>query len=310
MKTNHNINVNCEADVAFSFCLNVENWPSVFPPCLAANVVSETPTEQVIDITAIANDSILSWTSKREIDRQARTISFKQTKPSPLLKYMQGTWQVNVQENGCSIELIHEFEVKEAVSGLVEGVETREQAHSYMLECIERNSNKELGAIKEAIEKQALSHEFEATMTLPYTKSAVFQLLRDAKHWPQLLPHCEEVQMHYQDHENQEFTMVVKVEDKEEKIRSIRKVEGGKISYFQPSPPPALLEHQGYWTVKEVETGVEITSWHNIVVNADFWTDTAVDQAKAKIETAINNNSIGTMKAIDSSLKGTEHATA
>jgi len=298
MKTCHSIQVSCSADKAFEFCLNVSRWPEVFPPCLDAKVLDESDTVQNIHLTARANDQVFSWKSTRHLDRNNRSIRFSQVKVSPLVNYMHGTWTVEQNDLGCEIALTHDFEVKDSVKGLVEGVNSSDDATAFMLKSVEDNSHRELAAIKRELERANMVHEFSETLVIPYSKNAIYQLLRDASQWPWLLPHCNSVDMHYQDPTYQEFTMCVQVGDIEEKIRSIRFLKGDSLEYFQPAPPPALTEHQGRWTLTETDGGIEVESWHSITLNPEFWKDTTIDAAKQKVETAINKNSMGTMQAI------------
>src|SRR5208337_1096442 len=92
MKTDHTIEVGCDIETAFHLCLDVANWPEVFPPCLDAKVLTETETSQHIALTAKANGNVFSWESKRQIDRNKHRIEFFQAKPSPLVKFMKGSW--------------------------------------------------------------------------------------------------------------------------------------------------------------------------------------------------------------------------
>jgi aromatase len=303
MKTEHTIEVACHPDDAFALCLGVDRWPDVFPPCLDAVVLELTDRRQTIRLTAKANGHIFSWESKRRLDRAARTIEFSQSTPSPLVAYMNGHWAVQAAEGGCRVMLVHEFAVKEVVAGLVNGVTTPDEAMSFMLRTIEDNSTKELAAFKAALERDQRMHEFSESLVITGAhKRVAYRLLADLRGWPWLLPHCDAIEVFYDDGRYQEFCMQVRVADRTEKIRSMRILGDDCIDYFQPEPPPALEEHRGRWTVTDTEEGVEIVAWHSIVLARDYWADTSLDEAKRKVEAAINANSMGTMKAIMSKL--------
>lgn len=304
MKTNHAIEVQCGADAAFALCVDVSGWPSIFPPCLDAKVIAETDTQQTIALTAKANDQIFSWQSTRQIDRKARRIGFEQARPSPLVKYMKGEWSVNQAGPTCIINLAHEFEVADDVANRVPNVSTQGEAMAFMVDTVENNSAKELASIKKELERSFWRHEFSEAMLIQHSPGAIFKLLRDASNWPWLLPHCEGVEMIYEDPHYQEFIMRVRVGGIEERIRSIRALRPNLIEYFQPTPPPALKEHQGRWILRETEAGVEVTSWHSVILNEAYWQGFSVDEAKQKVETAINRNSLGTMRAIAEKLEG------
>lgn len=308
MKTIHSIDVACHADEAFAMGLRVDAWPDIFPPCLAARVLDETETEQVIALTARANDTVLSWESTRRLDRAARSISFVQSKPSPLLSSMAGAWSFTPLETGCRIDLSHEFEIAEAVAGLVGGVETRADAERFMADAVETNSHRELAAMAGALERAHWRGEFEESLLIRAPLALIHRLLREASEWPSLLPHCEGVDVTYDDGVFQEFVMIVKVGEMREEIRSIRVLSDTEISYFQPTPPPALVEHRGRWTLRETADGVAVTSWHDVVLAPAFWGETPPADALAKVADAINRNSMGTMKAIAAKLGGSADA--
>ena len=308
MRTDHSIQVAWPADQAFRVSLEVNHWPEIFPPCLAAKVLEETDTRQRIALTARANDRVFSWESVRVIDRDRRQISFFQSKPSPLVRFMNGTWSFEPENAGCLITLTHDFEVADSVTGVVEGVGTREEATRFMLGTIEANSRKELAAIAARLERDFWRHTFEESLIIRRPAELVSRLLQDAASWPWLLPHCNDVRMIYDDGAFQEFVMVVQVGEKTEVIRSIRVLSPNRIEYFQPEPPPALREHRGRWTVTERPDGVEVVSWHDVVLNPEFWSGKDPQAAKHQVETAINRNSLGTMQEIAAKLEGTNHA--
>ncbi len=115
MKTDHTISGDFEPEAAFALGLDVAQWPEIFPPCLAASILNECEKEQTIAITAWAADEIFTWQSVRKIDRVARTISFQQSKTSPLVKSISGQWSFEDAQDGCVIRLTHEFDITDDV---------------------------------------------------------------------------------------------------------------------------------------------------------------------------------------------------
>lgn len=304
MKTDHTIFVNSASEDAFAIGLDVTQWPEIFPPCLDAKVLDESETRQTIALTARANDQIFSWQSVRNVDRQKRRISFQQQKTSPLVKSMRGTWSFEDEGDGCLIRLTHEFEVADDVADVVPGVATRKDAADFMMSSIESNSTRELGAIARHLERKAWSHRFAENLLIDAAPEVILDLLWDAQEWPSLLQHCTGMEVLYDDGANQEFVMVVQVGETSERIRSIRRKGDEGISYFQPTPPDPLLEHRGRWSFRATPEGTEVTSFHDVVLNAPFWEakGAAADDAKQTVENAINRNSLGTMTAIKNRL--------
>jgi aromatase len=310
MKIEHVIDVDATADAAFELCVNVAHWPEVFPPCLDARVIEESDSKQKIFLTARANDQVFSWESERRIDRIARRITFSQATPSPLVEYMRGEWEVNTRDKKTVIRLSHDFMVRDPVAGLVMGVNTSDDAMAFMRKTVDENSTRELNAIAAHLQRGVWRHEFSEAMLINQPRTAVYKLLSDVKNWPWLLPHCNSIDMSYEDPCYQEFTMSVRVGNKEERIRSVRALRADCIEYFQPEPPPALKEHQGRWMLRDTVAGVEVTSWHAVVLNPDAWSGHDPEDAKLKVAEAINRNSLGTMDAIFRKLGGNKHGGA
>src|SRR5579883_2073355 len=185
----HSIEVKTEINKAIQLCLDVENWPIYFEPCKAAKIVKQTAHSQLIEITAQANDQIMTWQSQREIDADTYTIHFQQVKPSVLLKSMTGAWRYYPTQEGVLISLEHQFEVKENVSNLVNGVHTRDDAVSYMKKAIHNNSERELKAIKAILESSHrkiddLSLEFQESLPISLSPDKVFDFLKNVGRWP------------------------------------------------------------------------------------------------------------------------------
>jgi len=142
-----------DMDKVFQTCVNVENWHNIFPRCIKASVLSYENNEQLIEITGNINESIITWQSIRPIDYASRTIGFRQVKPMPLLKSMEGAWRFYLLEDSILISIEHRFEVKDDVTGITEGINSREEAIAYIEKMIRINASEELRLLKEALEK-------------------------------------------------------------------------------------------------------------------------------------------------------------
>lgn len=305
----HSIEVSTTIDAAFQMCVDVEKWPDYFPPCKKAKILKKENNKQFIEIQAEANGSELTWQSERDIDFTTHTIQFRQSKPSPLLKKMEGAWRFDRLKEGILISLEHAFEINDVIDGIIDTVNTKEDAIAYMEKCIHQNSQRELEAIKILLEKKKLpqsdtSHEFEESILISLPANKVYEHLQNITRWPERLPHCNKVDVIYDDGIDQEFYMEVDVNGKNEKIRSIRHCEVPYlITYFQPNPPPILKKHRGSWRIQSIEPDKTLlTSYHFIEIHSDNikkrWSQVTTDEAKKLIETAISNNSRITMESI------------
>ncbi len=310
--TMHSIEINADISRVYEMCANVLKWPEYFPPCKKARIISENDNIQIIEITARSNETEFTWQSERKLYPDSYRIDFHQSKPSPLVKYMQGTWRVITLNKGVLLTLEHVFEVKDEVAGLVENVDNKDDALEFMFRTIENNSKQELGSIKQILEKEGLGKLeaiFKNGIEINATAEQVFNLLYNVQEWPQLLPHCKKINMLYEDGHNQEFEMtVIGAQDKLEVMRSIRHGHANNlIEYFQPSLPPALKRHEGKWLITETEHGIYLEAWHSITLSEEgvknFWGDLAMEQALKYVEQAIERNSMTTMQTIKSYLE-------
>lgn len=310
--TMHAIEINGSIEKVYDLCANVLKWPEYFPPCKKAKIISEEGNVQVIEITAQSNDTEFTWQSERRLYPRSHRIDFYQSKPSPLVEYMRGTWSAIKLQEGVLLTLEHVFEVKENVEGLVETVKSKEEALDFMYRSIENNSRKELASIKKIVENNDLKKNeaiFSSMIEINATAENVFNTLYNAKEWPKLLPHCKKITMLYEDGRNQEFEMtVIGAQDKIEVMRSIRHGHAPNfIEYFQPSLPPALSRHEGKWIITETVHGVTLEAWHSITLSEEgvkkLWGEIEIEKALDFVEKAIGKNSMITMQTVKSHLE-------
>jgi aromatase len=310
--TRHAIEINSTVNDAFILISNAGEWSRIFPPCKSSRIVDTYGNHQIVEITAEANNEVFTWVSHRRLYKEAHVIDFIQEKPSPLLKKMSGSWRVDKCDRGVVLSIEHRFSLLDSVKGIIEGVNTQEDALKFMHKTIAKNSNAELLSIKDILEKgipqSTNDFEFEESIVIPVSKDKAYDLLKNVRLWPSLLPHCRDIHVNYDDNCNQEFVMKVDVKGEVENIRSIRKCTLNKIEYFQPEPPPVLNEHRGYWTVVGNDSESKITSWHAIKINqgkaSQLLKTETVKQSFDIIRQAINNNSMQTMQAIKLYLLG------
>jgi len=310
--TIHSIEINADIDSVYEMCANVLKWPEYFPPCKKARIISEKENVQVIEITAESNETEFTWQSERKLYPDTYSIDFQQSKPSPLVKYMQGVWQMFKLNKGTLLTLEHAFEVKDDVEGIVENVRSKEEALQFMHRTIENNSRKELSSIKKILESVGLGKAeaiFSSGIEIKATAEQVFNLLYNVQDWPQILPHCKKIKMIYEDGRNQEFEMtVIGAQENLEVMRSIRHgYANTTIEYFQPSLPPALQRHEGKWIITEAENGVYLEAWHSIALSEEgvrkLWGEIKMEKAVQLVQQAIEKNSMITMQTLKAYLE-------
>ncbi|WNG34354.1 hypothetical protein F0U61_12470 [Archangium violaceum] len=314
----HHIEVDADVEAAFALCFNVERWPQIFPPCKAAKVLEQDERSQLIELTALANGQPMTWRSRRELFRDSRVITFRQVKPSPLLSWMEGVWHFYPLRKGTLVVLEHRFDIKEQLDANhgIQGVTNPREALEFMKRSVDTNSQRELSAIKEYLERDpsrstthAWRRQFEEQLVIAAEPEAIFELLKRADEWPRLLPHCHSVEMVYDDGHQQEFIMTVSTQAGQERIRTVRHCNPYScVSYFQSEPPPLIQIHTGEWLLEPVSGGVRVTSRHLVELKPDkvkqFWGELSPGEALDRVEKAINANSRGTMQAIQKRLAG------
>jgi aromatase len=152
--TIHSILCHAPTNAVYGIISNSARWPDIFEPCLNVESLEKKDGYEVIRVTAEVNQVEMQWVSHRVLNEEIYGIDFETNPPLPLLKSMQGRWRVvPIQEGECLLFLEHNFEVKDDVTGIVEGVATPEQAVDFMMQALHRNTIKELNSIKKLAEQ-------------------------------------------------------------------------------------------------------------------------------------------------------------
>lgn len=137
----HECIVDCKPEDVFKICIEVEKWPEIFPPCHATKVLEQSDSHIEFQITADVNDgNTATWVSRRLYDKKDMNISFEQTKVIPPLKSMKGEWSFDQIGDKTNVKLVHIYEADD-------------EHHEMIQRVLDRNSNAELNAIKEYVEK-------------------------------------------------------------------------------------------------------------------------------------------------------------
>jgi len=310
----------CHAPVEaiYQIISDTARWPDLFESCVSTEVLEKGDNYQLVRITAQDNGMEMTWDTHRTFLPDINGIDFYLPIPMPLLTDMQGRWRVVPLESGRSLLFVERsFVVKDDVTGLIDGVTTPEEAVDFMLNFIDRNGGKEMIAIKSLVEgkdqhEDELSFSFESSRVLPFPAADIYTLLADAANWSLLLPHCQAVDMLYDDGSNQEFIMEVRTAYGTERIRSIRRCRQDllTIEYFQPEPPPVMSRHSGRWTLNSVPGGTEVFARHEFQIqpNAcrDLFGEGDIASYKQRLHHALEKNSLTTIEACEHRLAGKE----
>ncbi|MEG4207167.1 SRPBCC family protein [Microcoleus sp. Pol7_A1] len=316
--TFHSIVCHAPVKAVYQIISDTAQWPDLFESCVSTEVLEKGDAYQLVRITAQENGREMTWDTHRKFLPEINGVDFYLPVPMPLLTDMQGRWRVVPLDSGGSLLFVERsFTVKEDVTGLVEGVTTSEEAVDFMLNFIHRNGGKEMIAIKSIVEgkdhqEDELSFSFESSRVLPFPGVDIYNLLADAANWSSLLPHCQAVDMLYDDGSNQEFIMEVGTAYGNERIRSIRRCRRDvlTIEYFQPKPPPVMSRHSGRWTLNNVPGGTEVFARHEFQIEPNtcrnLFGEGDITSYKQRLHDALEKNSLATIAACQNYLAGKE----
>lgn len=131
-----------------------------------------------------------------------------------------------------------------------------------------------------------------------------------AEKWPGLTEHVSGLHIHYEDDVAQVLTMEVNTRGNRASFRSVRYRQRNRIYYFQPSPPPFLTRHYGYWDFKTNGAGTDVTSCHYFDIEEKLAREFAatvlgwdgVGTTASRIGELLKSNSRQTMEALRNSL--------
>lgn len=309
--TSHSIVCNAPAKTVYGIITDVANWPSIFDACVSATTLDRVGNSALVRIEAIQSGKLVSWDTRRTYFADIFRIDFHLPTPMPFLKYMNGQWRViPINDNRCVLHVTRNFALLDKINGIREDVTTHEEAHALISQFIEENAESEMSAIRSFVEREdAAFSAFKAKYMLPYAPEEVYSVLADVTRWPDILPHCEGVDIIYDDAENQEFVMHIRTPHGTEHFRSIRNCKRDElsISYFQPVPPAVLKTHRGNWVVRATAEGTEVISEHAVRVDTErcreMFGEDDLSLNKKRIKELIANNSKATVDACGTWLK-------
>ncbi len=267
-RTTHRIGIDAPASAVYELLADATKWPLYFTPTIHVErtALTEDGTAERIQIWALANGVPKNWTSRRDLDPQARTIAFRQEVSTAPVAAMGGTWTVvPTGANTCQLTLVHDFA---AVDDDPAGVE-------WITNATNTNSETELANIKATAENAASLRDrelvFDGSVEIAGSAEAVYDFLYQAKLWPDRLPHVENLHLAEDVPGIQAMTMVTLAKDgSTHTTESIRVCfPGERIVYKQTTPPSLMATHLGAWVITPTADGVRVTSEHTIILRED-----------------------------------------
>jgi ribosome-associated toxin RatA of RatAB toxin-antitoxin module len=293
----HRISVDAPADTVYRIIEDVTAWPRIFPPTVYVDRLTADENTERIRIWATANGEVKTWTSKRTLDADARTITFRQEVSQHPVAAMGGTWIITpVTDTSCEVVLLHDFQ---AVDDLPANVTWIEQA-------IDRNSGAELGTLKataESTELDELLLTFDDHLEIEGSVQDVYDFIWNAEKWEERLPHVARVDLGVLGDDLQTLEMDTKANDgSQHTTRSVRVgFAPGHLVYKQLLVPALLTAHVGEWILEPSASGLVATSRHTVVIKpsaipAILGENATVADARAFLRNALGTNSLTTLR--------------
>ncbi|PYC64819.1 cyclase [Micromonospora arborensis] len=309
--TEHREIVSAPASTVYNLVLDVSRWPLVFPPTVHVEYVESGSTSEVIRIWATANDAVKGWTSRRELDRQARRIRFRQVVSAPPVASMGGEWIIEPTADGRSlVRLTHDFRA----------VGDDPSAMAWIHQAVDRNSRSELAAVRAAVESPAESDGrllvFDDVVHVNGAPGDVYDFLNEAGHWDRRLPHVARVRLTEEDPGVQLLDMDTTTPDgSTHSTRSVRVCfPHRRIVYKQLRTPALMSVHTGQWSIEPHEDGAMVISTHRVVLDPQaiqgvLGPDATLGDARTYVRAALGRNSTATMYAAKEFAEGRRLAT-
>ncbi|MGW0793024.1 aromatase/cyclase [Streptomyces sp. NPDC002911] len=293
----HDITVSAPAEAVYRLIADVQNWPRIFPPTIHVDRVAEGEREERLRIWATANGEAKNWTSRRALDPERLTVTFRQEVCAPPIAAMGGTWIIEPLEDGGSrVRLLHDYRAVGDDPGHLAWID----------EAVDRNSRSELAALKANVESahaaEDLTFSFEDSVRVDGSVKDVFDFVNEAGLWPQRLPHVADVRLTEDTPGLQELEMNTRTKDGSvHTTKSYRVTFPYRgIAYKQTVLPSLMTLHTGYWTFAEDGECVTASSQHTVTLDMNniarvLGAGATVADAKQFVRTALGTNSLTTL---------------
>ncbi|QOV35711.1 aromatase/cyclase [Streptomyces ferrugineus] len=302
--TEHSVSVAAPPADVYRLVADVSAWPQVFGPTVHVEVLQEADPErggeQTLRIWATAEGRVKAWTSRRVLDPAARTVVFRQVVSAPPVASMGGEWRVEEQSDGTTrVVLLHDYRA----------VGDDPEAEALIARAVDRNSNAELAALKNAAELGANGDELRMTFsdseTVHGDAADVYAFLARAELWPERLPHVARLDLAEEEGGVQRMDMDTRSPDGSlHNTTSIRVLfeDRREIVYKQLRVPVAMSGHTGRWEIETLGDGtVRATSWHTVTLDPEgirsaLGPDATVGEARDLVRGALGGNSSTTLR--------------
>jgi ribosome-associated toxin RatA of RatAB toxin-antitoxin module len=262
----HTVTVAAAPETVWALLADTSRWPVDFPPTVHVEHLGREGATERIRIWATAADEVKTWTSRRELDREALTITFHQEVSQAPVAAMSGAWILRrLPEGGTEVALDHSYRA----------IDDDPAALTWIAEVTDRNSRSELAHLKALAERPVDPAEllltFEDTVTVGGEAADVYAFLYRAQEWPARLPHVARMDLREDEPGVQVMEMdTLTADGATHTTKSVRLCFADeRILYKQTKVPPLMTAHTGEWRVTPVRGGVAVTSRHTVAIRPE-----------------------------------------
>jgi aromatase len=306
-RTSHETTVQAPARAVYDLVADVGRWPYVFEPTVYVSSTALGPGEERLRLWAFANGEVRNWESERTLDPDAMRVRFHQVVSSPPVEYMGGEWILeSVSPTTTKVTLLHDFRT----------VDDNEEHTEWILAATDRNSNAELAALKRTAELgdefDELVVSFDDTVRINAPRALAYDFVYRVDLWPERLPHVGRLEL-TEKTPGVQFMEMDTVGGEDNSVHTTHSVrvcfDGESIVYKQTSRPPIMAAHTGCWTFSDVDGGVDVTSYHTVVIDPESISKVlgpeGTPQVAAKLlKEALSTNSLTTLNAAKAHAEG------
>ncbi|WET83079.1 aromatase/cyclase [Amycolatopsis sp. QT-25] len=292
----HSITVPAPVDQVYDLVAKAADWPALFPPTVHIEHLERGETLERFHIWALANNGVKDWVSRRTLDRVARVITFRQEVSRPPVAAMSGTWLFTpTADGGTAVELRHEYTPVDDDPG----------ASAWIRQALDTNSAAELASLSRAAAGGAAAERvlrFSDSVRIAGPHWLAYEFIDEAQHWPERLPHVDDLDLTVDDDGAQRMTMTTIAPDGSRHTTGSTRIRlESSILYKQTTPPPLLSGHSGRWIFAPDGDSCVVTSEHTVAIDPDtvekvLGTGKTLADARDFVRGALGGNSLITLR--------------
>lgn len=243
--------INAPINKVFDAYKDINNWKYALSDVLNIDILYDDNIHQEFKMTVERNfqpETVRTIRFCKDFGNE-KEITLFQPVPPPQFKSMTGKWNFKkIDDNRTLLQANRNFKIKE--NSLIN--------ESDVINNLNNSLKRNLEFFK--LQSEGIGKISVSRLVKTDYKSALNRFW-DIKHWSDIWPPVDSVQVNYDDNINQDFSMLVWRNNLKEEVRTVRhRINDKVIDFNSIIPPPKLLIHDGKWVFEEHEEGTIVTS--------------------------------------------------